>query len=32
METYTLLYVLREEHGNIYITMCKIDSQWEFGV
>ena len=22
----------REQHGNIYITICKIDSQWEFAV
>ena len=21
-----------EKHGNIYITMCKINSQWEFAV
>ena len=21
---------LREQHGNIYVTVCKIDSQWEF--
>ena len=19
-----------EQHGNIYVTICKIDSQWEF--
>ena len=23
---------LREEHGNICVTICKIDSQWEFSV
>ena len=23
---------LREQHGNIYITECKIDSQWEFAI
>ena len=23
---------LREQYWNIYITMCKIDSQWEFAV
>ena len=23
---------LREQCGNIYITVCKIDSQWEFAV
>ena len=23
---------LREDHGNIYITMCEIDSQWEFAL
>ena len=23
---------LGEEHGNIYITICKTDSQWEFAV
>ena len=23
---------LREQHGNIHITICKIDSQWEFAV
>ena len=23
---------LREDHGNIYITICKIDSQWELAV
>ena len=23
---------LKQWHWNIYITMCKIDSQWEFGV
>ena len=23
---------LREYHGNIYITVCKIDSKWEFSV
>ena len=22
----------RENHGNIYTTICKIDSQWEFTV
>ena len=22
----------REEHGNIYTTICKIDRQWEFTV
>ena len=21
---------LREEHGNIYITICEIDTRWEF--
>ena len=23
---------LREQHGNIHITICKVDSQWEFAV
>jgi len=23
---------LREEHGNMYITICNIDSQWRFAV
>ena len=23
---------LREWHGNLYITICKIDGQWEFSV
>ena len=23
---------LREKHGNIYITICKIHSQWEFSL
>ena len=23
---------LREEHGNIYMTICKINSKWEFVV
>ena len=23
---------LRQQHGNIYITICKIDSYWEFAV
>ena len=23
---------LREQHGNIHITECKIESQWEFAV
>ena len=22
----------REQHGNIYITICKVDSKWEFAV
>ena len=23
---------LTQQHGNIYIAMCEIDSQWEFAV
>ena len=23
---------LKDYHGNIYITICKIDSKWEFAV
>ena len=23
---------LKDHHGNIYITICKIDSKWEFAV
>ena len=23
---------LREQYGNIYITMCKIDGKWEFAM
>ena len=22
----------REQRGNVYITICKVDSQWEFAV
>ena len=23
---------MREQHGNTYITVCKIDSKWEFAL